>query len=221
MPLAIAVLGAGVLGAGASLYAAHSAASTAQNVANQDNALQSQVYQSNKALEQPYVTSGAEAETALNGFLGLGGDPAATQKAFQDYLNSTGYQFDLNQGLNAVAGGKAAAGLLGSGSLVTALDAFGTGLAQKYGQAYVGNLLDETRIGAGSANALTQSGQAYANAANGNSNSAANVAANADLSIGTDINNLLKTGAFGASQGGSSYLAGGGGTNAFAPGIGG
>ena len=123
-----------------------------------------------------------------------------------------GYQFDFNQGQNAVATSKAASGLLGSGSLVTALDQYGTGLAQQYGQAYVGNLLDETKIGATSANALANTGQAYANASNSNSNSAANVAANADLSIGNNINNLLKTGvnAFGASQGGSSYLAGGG-----------
>jgi len=222
MPLAIAVLGAGIIGAGASIYEGNKAASTAQSVANQDNALQSQIYQSDKALEQPYVTSGNTAETALNGFLGLGGDPAATQKAFDDYLSSTGYQFDLSQGLDAVAGSKAAAGLLGSGSLVTALDKYGTGLAQQYGQQYVGNLLDETRIGANSANALAQSGQAYANASNANANSAANAAANADLATATDINALLKSGinAFGASPGGSSYL-GGGGANAFAPGIGG
>jgi hypothetical protein len=220
MPLAAAIAIAGVASAGAAIYEGDKASSTAQNVAAQDNALQSQIYQSNKALEQPYVTSGNTAETALNGFLGLGGDPAATQKAFQDYLNSTGYQFARDQGLDAVAGSKAANGLLGSGSLVTALDAYGTGLAQQYGQQYVGNLLDETRIGAGSANALAQTGQQYANASNANANTAATASENNDLNTAKQIGNALSTGVklFASPTGGSSYL---GAANAFTPGIGG
>ncbi|HEY2482091.1 MAG TPA: hypothetical protein VGI30_07835 [Caulobacteraceae bacterium] len=220
MPLAIAVVAAAAVGAGASIYEANKASSTAENVANQDNTLQAQIYAKNSANEQPYITSGNTAETELNGFLGLGGDPAATQKAFQTYLNSTGYQFDLNQGLDAVATSKAASGLLGSGSLVTALDQYGTGLAQQFGQQYVGNLMDETKVGANSANALAQSGQAYVNAANSNSNSAATVSEGADIATGNAINAFLKQAIGGVGQGGTSY-PGGGGPNAFAPGIGG
>lgn len=224
MPLAIAVLGAAVVGAGASIYEGNKAADTAANTAASNNALQSQIYNSNKALEQPYVTSGNAAETALNGFLGLGGDPAATQKAFQDYLNSTGYQFDKTQGLDAVSGSKAASGLLGSGSLAAALDAYGTGLAQSYGQNYINDLTNETKIGAGSANALAQSGQAFANASNANATNAANAAGKDDLATSASINSLLSNAlkVYGASPGGSSFGGGGGsGGNAFAPGIGG
>ncbi|HEY5289790.1 MAG TPA: hypothetical protein VIJ59_07125, partial [Caulobacteraceae bacterium] len=129
MPIALAIVGASIVGAGASIIGAHSASSAASNAANANNALQEQIYNSNKGLEQPFITSGDNAETALNGFLGLGGDPAATQKAFNNYLNSTGYQFNLNQGLDATQQAKASAGMLNSGATLKALDAYGTGLA--------------------------------------------------------------------------------------------
>ena len=112
---------------------------------------------------------------------------------------------------------------MGSGSLAAALDAYGTGLAQSYGQSYINNLTNETKIGASSANALAQSGQAYANASNANATNAATAAGKDDLatsaSINSVLNNVLKV--YGGSQGGSSYSGGGSGGNAFAPGIGG
>jgi hypothetical protein len=218
MPIGIigAIIGSSVIGAGASLIAAHGASSAASQAAAANNALQEQIYNSNKALEQPFITSGDNAETALNGFLGLGGDPAATQKAFNAYLGSTGYQFNLNQGLDAAQQDKAAAGMLNSGATLKALDAYGTGLADQYGQQYVGNLQNEVATGANSANALSNTGANYANAVSSNNNSAATAKGNADLSAAGSINGLLANGlnAFGLSRGGSSY--GGGAGNAFA-----
>jgi len=223
MPIALAIVGASIVGAGASIIGAHSASSAASNAANANNALQEQIYNSNKGLEQPFITSGDNAETALNGFLGLGGDPAATQKAFNNYLNSTGYQFNLNQGLDATQQDKAASGMLNSGATLKALDAYGTGLADQYGQQYVGNLQNEVATGANSANALAGEGQNYANAVSSNNNSAATAKGNAALSAAGSINGLLGNGlnAFGLSQGQSSYGAGAGASNpynAFAPG---
>jgi hypothetical protein len=221
--LPLAIIGAGVAGAGASLIASNNATSAASNAAAQNNALESQIYQTNEGLEQPYIQSGDAAETELNGFLGLGGNPQATQTAFNNYLNSTGYQFNLDQGLDSVAQSKAASGLLGSGSLVKSLDAYGTGLADQYGQQYVGALQNEVSTGSNSANALAGQGETYAGAVSANNNSAASASANAGLSSANAFNGLLGTtlGAYGLSKGGSSYLAGGGGYNAFAPGIGG
>ena len=66
----------------------------------------------------------------MNGFLGLGGDPAATQAAFNTYLNSTGYQFNRQQGLDAVNQSKASQGLFNSGSTLEALDNYATGEAK-------------------------------------------------------------------------------------------
>ena len=207
------VIGAGgVAGAAISGSAARSAADTAANTAAQNDALQSQIYSSNKGLAQPYINAGDSAETALNGFLGLGGDPAATQKAFNDYLNSTGYQFNLNQGLDAVNQSKAAQGLLGSGSTLKALDAYGTGLADQYGQQYVGNLQNEVSTGQNAVNGLTGAGQSYANAVSANNNTAAATSASAGLANASNTNALIGNAlsAYGALRGHSSFAGGGG-----------
>lgn len=212
------VIGAGtVAGAAISGGAADSAASTAANTAAANNALQSQIYGSNKALAQPYIDSGGNAETALNGFLGLGGDPAATQKAFNDYLGSTGYQFNLGQGLDAVNQSKAAAGLLGSGSTLKALDAYGTGLADQYGQQYVGNLQNEVSTGQSAASGLAGAGQSYANAVSANNNTASNTAATAGATGAASANALIGSAlnAYGALRGQSSFGGGGASGNAF------
>jgi hypothetical protein len=212
------VIGAGtVAGAAISGSAADSAAKTASDTASANNALQSQVYNSNKGLAQPYIDAGDTAETALNGFLGLGGDPAATQKAFNDYLNSTGYQFNLDQGLDAVTQSKAASGLLGSGSTAKALDSYATGEADQYGQQYVGNLQNEVSTGQNAVNALTGAGQSYANAVSSNNNNAASVTANAGITGAAQTNALINTAlaAYGTSRGGTSYGGGTSSGNAF------
>ena len=228
MPAAIPALiigGAGLAGAAMTSSAAGNAAEDAANAAAQNNALESQIYQNNTKLEQPYINAGDTAESALQGFLGLGGNPQATDQAFNDYLNSTGYQFALNQGLDSVAQTKAAQGLLGSGSLVKALDSYGTGLAQQYGQQYVGNLQNLTSTGAGAANALAGFGQNYAGQVSGNNNTAATAAGNASLTGANAFNSALNNGlqAYGRYAGQTSYSSPGGGTsyNAFAPAIGG
>ena len=226
MPIGIgtAIVGAAAIGGGATLLASSNASSAAQNAANQNNALESQIYNQNSANEQPYIQSGDKAETALNGFLGLGGDPAATQAAFNNYLNSTGYQFNLNQGLDAAEQSKASAGMLNSGSTLKALDAYGTGLADQYGQQYVGNLQNEVSTGAGATNALAGEGENYANAVSSNNNSAASTSANAGLAGANALTGVLGSAlnAYGLSRGGSSFGGGSGTTtplyNAFAPG---
>jgi hypothetical protein len=216
MPIGIgaAILGAGALSAGAGLLASSNATSEAGKAAAANNALESQIYQSNKALETPYITAGDSAEGELSGFLGLGGDPAATKKAFQTYLNSTGYQFDVDQGENAITSNRAAAGLLNSGATLKALDTYGIGQAQQFGQRYLSNLSGMVNTGAGAANALAGEGQNYASAVSSNNNSAATVAANAGLSAANSVSNALASGvnAFAINNGASSF---GGAGNAF------
>jgi hypothetical protein len=211
MPVGIIAAGVGAAGAvaGAAINssAVGSASKAATNAATANNQLESQIYNNNVQLAQPYINSGNTAESALNGFLGLGGDPAATQKAFQNYLASTGYQFNLNQGLDAVNQSKAAAGLLRSGSTLKALDTYGTGLADQYGQQYVGNLQNEVGTGQAAASGLTGAGQNYANAVSSNNNSAASATGNAAIAGANNTNALIGNAikGFGAVAGGSSF----------------
>lgn len=220
MPVGVIAAGVGAAGALGGALINSSAASNASNIAAQtaasDNALQSQIYDSNKAMEQPYVDRGNAAGDELNGFLGLGGDPAATQTAFNNYLNSTGYQFNLNQGLDAVNQSKASQGMFNSGSTLQALDSYATGEANQYGQQYASDLQGVSTEGANSANALAGTGANYANASNSNSNSAATISANAGLSSAASTNALIGNAftAYGALKGNNSFGAtsyGGGG----------
>lgn len=52
-----------------------------------------------------------------------------TKNAFTNYLNSTGYQFQLDQGTKALTGSAAARGILNSGATAKALNKYGQGLA--------------------------------------------------------------------------------------------
>lgn len=107
-----------------------------------------------------YLTSGAGAKPATNyinagqtalgqqgnvqnnmmALLGLGGDPAAAQGAFNNYLGSTGYNFQMDQGQHAITGSAAAKGLLNSGSTAKALTQYGQGLGSQYFQNYLNQL---------------------------------------------------------------------------------
>lgn len=207
MPLAV-VAAVGAVGAAAiTANATSNAASQAASAAAQNNALQSSIYQQNSANAQPYIKAGTNAENVLQGFLGVGGDPQAAQSALDDYLNSTGYQFNLNQGLNAVSQSKAAGGMLKSGSALTALDSYATGLADSYGQQYEQNLQGLANTGQAAASGLAGTGQNYANAVSANNNNAATAAANAGLTSAGAINSLIGNAisAYGAGRGGSSF----------------
>jgi hypothetical protein len=220
----IALIGAGIAAAGSiggaliSSSATNNAANDASNAAAANNALQSQIYQSNKGLETPYINAGDTANTELQGFLGLGGSPAASTAALNTYLNSTGYQFNRDQGISAITGDKAASGLLNSGSTLQALDTFGTNLADQYGQQYVGNLQNEVGTGVSASNALAGEGENYANQVSTNNNSVATAAGNASIANANTLNGAITNAfnAYGAARGQSSFLGGGGsGGNAF------
>lgn len=207
------VIGAGaVTGAAITAGATSSASNAASTAAANNNALESQIYNENSANEQPYIQAGDKANTALQGFLGLGGDPAASQAALNNYLNSTGYQFNLQQGEEAAKQNAAASGQLDSGATLKALDQYGTGLADEYGQQYEGDLQGVVGTGAGAANALAGQGQSYANAVSSNNNSAATATGNAALAGSSSVNSLIGNAlsAYGTQAGLSSFGGGSG-----------
>ena len=216
MPIALIGAVAGVAGAAISAGAAGHASDVASQTAAANNALQEKIYNQNAANEQPYIAAGNTANTALQGFLGLGGDPAKTQAAFDNYLNSTGYKFTRDQGIDAAETSASARGLLNSGAALKSLDQYGTGLAQQYGQTYADNLNTIANRGANSANALSSTGQAYANAVGSNNNNAAGASATAGNNTAAAINSAISGAynAFAGNRGASSFGGGVTGTSA-------
>jgi len=97
--------------------------------------------------------------------MGMGGNsPEAqrrAQEAFQQYQNSTGFQFRMGEGTNAITGNAATRGLLNSGATLRGLNDYGQGMAsQEFGnfmnqynqqmgnyQTYLGTLAAERDTG--------------------------------------------------------------------------
>ena len=135
--VAAATVGAGVLGAGASLIGSSKASSAANNAA----ALQQQQYQTTRGDLLPYNTTGQNAlsgayNLAQSGPTGGGPDYISQANAIQPgQMNETqleatpGYQFDLTQGLQSTQSAAAARGLGVSGAALKGAATFATGLA--------------------------------------------------------------------------------------------
>lgn len=210
MPFLIpaAIVAAGVGGALISGGAAKSAAKSAANAAQSNNALQGQIYDSNKAIEQPAVDRGNAAGANINALLGLGGNPQAASNAFNQYQGSDGYQFRVDQGTKALNTGYAAHGLIQSGAAMKGIQAYGQGQASDEFGKYLGYLGGQQSNGLAAGNALAGVGNGYANAVGANNNSAASASGNASLAAAGQVNGALNNGvnALALYQGmGSSY----------------
>lgn len=109
----------------------------------------------------PYINTAANNGTAANAaeaaLLGLGGNTQAANTAFQNYLKSTGYQFNLDSGNNAIESTAGAKGLLNSGGTAKALIKYGQNLGSNYFNNYLTNL---NNVGASGYNAVTAAGNA-------------------------------------------------------------
>lgn len=82
----------------------------------------------------PYMKAGQEALGDYQATLGEGGGMAG-QNMVNKFKQSPGYQFQMQQGLNAINRSAAARGLAGGGGTSKALQEYGQGLAnQEYGQ---------------------------------------------------------------------------------------
>lgn len=107
-----------------------------------------------------YLTRGPGGQ-AVNQYIGAGTDALAgqqntqnmqaqllgaapieqgTQNAFNRYKDSTGYQFQLNEGSNAITGNAASRGLLQSGATAKALTQYGQGIAGQTFNNYLAQL---------------------------------------------------------------------------------
>ena len=189
----------------------------------------------------PYMAAGGGAENALSQLYGLGslvgtgdqygdmetapgggyGTPAAAaaQKAAQaNFQTSPGYQFRLQQGVNALNRSGAASGMSLSGSQAQALTNYGQNAASaEYGN-YVSGL---SSLASGGLSATGTGNQLYANAANaGNQDQFAGNMAQANSyqnsanalanGISGGINSLVSgaafaSGGFGGAGGGAPY----------------
>lgn len=104
----------------------------------------------------PFLGTGSAANTAIAEALGLGG-PGGQAEQFQNFLDSTGFQAQLQAGSQAITGSRAARGLLGSGATLKRLTTFGQDLAQQGFSNFLGQLGGVAQRGLGAAGGAAQS----------------------------------------------------------------
>jgi hypothetical protein len=103
------------------------------------------------------ISQGGQAGSAIANLLGLNGGPAQNE-GFNNFRNSTGYQFGLNQGMQAITGGAASKGLLNSGGALKALQGYGQDYANsKFGD-YMSLLGNQQTAGLQGAGVLSSAG---------------------------------------------------------------
>lgn len=142
-----ATVGAAVVGAGASMAAGNKAAKAQKNAANTAAANEQAMFEAQREDNQkyydqgrgdvntnfglatgalsPYANQGAAATSRLSALAGLNGSTALTSALQQD----PGYQFRMDQGVNALDRSAAARGMINSGAQQKALTQYGQGLA--------------------------------------------------------------------------------------------
>lgn len=199
---ATAAVGSAVISSSASKKAVN--AQTAANNAN--NALLQQNRAENQQQLQPFIDRGNTAGGYVADLLGIGGDPARAHGAFDTFRGSTGYQFQLDQGLKAVNANAYARGMGDSGATLKALQNRGQAIADTSMQGYLGNLMSQRDSGVSAANALAGVGTATTQAMVAGNQNVADARSNAALANGANlssaIQNVLNAGAYAY---GSSY----------------
>jgi len=115
------------------------------------------------------VTNGTNASNTLASLLG-GQGTAAQNQAFQNWQGSTGYQFGLNQGSQAITQNNAASGLLDSGATAKALNTYGQQYANTQYQNYLNPLQNLVNSGNQAGSIIGSTG----NVSNGTNSSSGN-----------------------------------------------
>ncbi|MET3287047.1 UNVERIFIED_ORG: hypothetical protein ABIC34_003868 [Sphingomonas sp. 1057] len=189
---AIGVGAAATIGATAvGLSASTKAANASRDAAAASNALQQQIYNSNKDTLSPSITSGNKATSVIDGLLGTGGDSAASESALNTWRNSTGYQFAIKQGQNSVTAALGQKGLTDSGAALKALTQYGQNTENQNLQTYLGNLQTQQVNGTSAAAALAGVGTDYGKTVAATNATAADATAQAAQSSANTITSAL------------------------------
>lgn len=194
----IGVAGSVVSGISSS-KAAGAQASAAQAAADGEKAQ----YQQNRTDQQPYMNSGTHALDTINNDLSTGTGFAAPF-SLSNFMSSPGYQFQLQQGQNAVNSSAAATGGTLNGGTLKALQQYTSGLANStYGDAYnrylstsqqqYGQLFNLANLGEQATSTLGNQGVQTAQAAGNDLTQVGNAKAAGDIGVGNAINSGLSS----------------------------
>ena len=192
MPVAAAAAvtaGSSIAKGVSSMNASSQAANAGINANDQANKISQNVWDQNQANLNPYIQNGQQGQNVLAGLLGTGGNANQSQAAFQTFLNSTPYQFQLNQGLKAAGYGNA--NQLGSGAFSKAMNNYAQGQAGGAINNYMGMLQNLGSMGLNATSQFGTFGNAYAGQQYNGLNNIANAKGMNAMGQANGINSML------------------------------
>lgn len=197
MGLVFAGTGSQIAGANAAANAQKKATTAAINEQNKMfNTVQQNL--------EPYNQTGQTAMGTLNNLLSPN-----SLTAMQTLQSLPGYQFTLNQGLQAVQSGAAARGLGSSGAAMRGAADYATGLANQNYLSYANQLQNLTNTGESAAAGVGQAAMSTGQGISNNLTGMGNAQAAADISTGNAFSNTLNNLLLLTAAGGKGGLYGG------------
>lgn len=177
-----AVLGGTVGGALLTSDASKSAANTQANAANNATAVEQAQYQQTRTDLAPYMGQGTMALSDINKLMA---NPSSVAQL-------PGYQFQLQQGTDAIQNSAAANGL--TGNTLKALSDYGQGTASSYYNNYWNQLMQMANLGQTSAAGVGNIGASTANSIGQNTIGAGNAIAAGQVGSASAINSGISNG---------------------------
>lgn len=235
MPPALAIAGAAVVGAGATMIAGNKAAHAQEQAAQLATNEQQRQYDQSRADLAPWRAAGTTALGSLMSAYGIGGGPRLGSAgntpgaqgteggidngsgAYGGFFESPGYRWMRDQGMQAIEKSQAAQGLLGSGATIKEEQRYAEGLASGDFDKYTSGLAGIAGLGQSGTSQTVSAGTTAANNISQNliasGNARASSYANTGSAVNSGINNVMSAylmnnmGMFGRS-GASSYAGG-------------
>lgn len=180
--VATAVIGAGVLGAGAQMYSANKASEAQTNAANLAAQTNMNMYNTTRGDLSPYRAIGSTAADQLTSRLSDLTSPIVMDQATLE--KTPGYQFNLTQGQRGVTNSAAARGLGTSGAALKGAATFATGLADSTYQQQFANAVTNQSNAYNRLSGLVNTGESAAAQTGVLGNAAATNVGNAQIGAG-------------------------------------
>ena len=158
---------------GAKLIGESKALGAAKDAHAQNAALFRDMFGKAEGWLSPWMSRGNTAGDAYMALLGFG-DPGAGAAAFDRYLDSTGYKFQLGQGVDALNTNAANRKLLNSGANLKAVSNYGQEMGRQYFDSYLGKLAAPQQYGFSAASALSELAGKFSEMGMNNNNTLAN-----------------------------------------------
>lgn len=152
----------GLISGALGLFGSSKAANAQKDASEAQIALQKDIYEDTTARFQPFYDQGLGFSDAYNYELFGGPAPTVNGQEYQGFQATPGYQFQLQEGLDAIDNSAAARGMLFSGDTMKAAQSYGQGLANQEYNTYLNRLATGAQSGQAAAGNMANAGANYA-----------------------------------------------------------